>query len=214
MQRTKVYHEWALSLSRLFKSFDSYTYKCTQYTQRVCFFSSYMHVLYASYLPAADIPLTFFGSSEPEILIPESWSSNCYPNRSTLERVFSWFSYCLHLLVLGIPISCFWFAGVPRYSALECYDKEPKEVLMEQIRQFEARGLINKDPVCRGTSVGMSASPRYVSQYRSYKNCRVVVGNLELTYLNCPNLDYSFYQNITEITGASKNLNFVIMMKC
>jgi hypothetical protein len=72
---------------------------------------------------------------------------------------------------------------------------------MDQIRLFELRGLINKDPVCRGTSVGMSASSRYVFQYRSFKNCRVVVGNLELTYLNCPHLDYSFYQNITEITG-------------
>ena len=80
---------------------------------------------------------------------------------------------------------------------------------MEQIRQFERRGLINKDPVCRGTAGGMSASARYVAQYRSFKNCRVVVGNLELTYLNCPNLDYSFYQNITEITGRS---NYIVIM--
>lgn len=75
---------------------------------------------------------------------------------------------------------------------------------MEQIRQYEAKGLVNKNPMCRGTSFGLSSSENYLGRYVAFKNCRVVVGNLELTNLNCEDLDYSFYQNITEITGARR----------
>lgn len=59
--------------------------------------------------------------------------------------------------------------------------------------------------VCIGTNGRMSVPSNREHHYRSlrdrYSNCTYVDGNLELTWLQDPNLDLSFLQYIREVTG-------------
>lgn len=59
--------------------------------------------------------------------------------------------------------------------------------------------------VCIGTKSRMSVPSNREHHYRNlrdrYTNCTYVDGNLELTWLQDPNLDLSFLANIREVTG-------------
>ncbi|XP_055920850.1 epidermal growth factor receptor isoform X2 [Eupeodes corollae] len=59
--------------------------------------------------------------------------------------------------------------------------------------------------VCIGTKARLSVPSNREHHYRNlrdrYNNCTYVDGNLELTWLQDPNLDLSFLENIREVTG-------------
>lgn len=59
--------------------------------------------------------------------------------------------------------------------------------------------------VCIGTNGRMSVPSNREHHYRNlrerYTNCTYVDGNLELTWLQEPNLDLSFLKHIREVTG-------------
>lgn len=59
--------------------------------------------------------------------------------------------------------------------------------------------------VCIGTKSRLSVPSNREHHYRNlrdrYNNCTYVDGNLELTWLEDPNLDLSFLANIREVTG-------------
>jgi len=59
--------------------------------------------------------------------------------------------------------------------------------------------------VCRGTSSGLGHTDDQFERYQIYKtlytNCTHVDGNLEIVFLGNYSLDFSFLQNIREITG-------------
>ena len=62
--------------------------------------------------------------------------------------------------------------------------------------------------VCAGTSDGVSKANNEEEEYRQYEilqerytNCTYVEGNLEISWLRDPTLDFSFLENIREVTG-------------
>ncbi|XP_072034421.1 epidermal growth factor receptor-like isoform X2 [Amphiura filiformis] len=66
----------------------------------------------------------------------------------------------------------------------------------------------NTEKVCAGTSDGLSNQANEEEEYKNYAilrerytNCTYVEGNLEITWLRDPTLDFSFLENIREVTG-------------
>ncbi len=103
-------------------------------------------------------------------------------------------SHLVGLLIITITIQ------LRHLEATEC---TPLEQIKKDIAEIERRGSYNKNKFCRGTANGMSGSPgNYLNFYERYKNCEVVIGNLEIT-IDCPYEDYSFLANITEVKGLA-----------
>ena len=124
----------------------------------------------------------------------------------------SFFSYKLHLWhlwqVISIdmfpkPVLVYFFLIIltenPTHQAMgECITVEQ---IKQQIAEIERTGNYNRNKFCRGTANGFSDSPgNYLNMYTRYKNCEVVIGNLEIA-IDCPYQDYSFLANITEVKG-------------
>ena len=85
-------------------------------------------------------------------------------------------------------------------SRIKCLS--PEETA-RSVAELERQGLVNREKDCLGTANAMSGAPTtiYLEQYRRYKNCEVVVGNLEISSLGCNYSNYTFLHTITEVTG-------------
>ena len=79
------------------------------------------------------------------------------------------------------------------------------EQLAAVLNRLEQQGLVNRDKYCLGTVNGFTVvSTQYTDLYMRYKNCEIVIGNLEvsssLNLKGCP-YSYNFLSTITEVTG-------------
>ena len=110
--------------------------------------------------------------------------------------------FTVYFLVLN-GLFVLWIAhGQQEGQSAKRDDCLTEEKLHEHIEELETWGIVNQEKFCLGSASGPSGDPYiYLALYARYKNCEVVVGNLEVPSIDCSYKNYSFLNSITEVTG-------------